>query len=106
MSNNYQSKDAVREAFTLRELKKSQHALSGGLPGLVIRAALTTVFMYLLVIAYQLMGVTGAVVVSGMFLVSVFIPTLARMTGKFLAKRRSSVQPAPDEFEKKASNEA
>ena len=106
MSNNYQSKDAVREAFTLRELKKSQHALSGGLPGLVIRAALTTVFMYLLVIAYQLMGVTGAVVVSGMFLVSVFFPALARMAGTFLAKRRSAIQPASEEFQTKARDEA
>jgi len=102
MSNDYQSKDALRAAFALRELDKSQRALSGGLPGLIIRVALVTVFMYLLVIAYQLMGTTGTVLVSIMFLISVFIPALARMVGRVLAKRRAGVHPNARKFESKA----
>jgi len=102
MSKDSQSRGELRAAFVLRELEKSQRALSGGLPGLVIRAALVTVFMYLLVISYQLMGTTGAVLVSGMFLVSVLVPALVRMAARLLAKRRSSARLGRRQLESKA----
>ena len=102
MSKDYPSKGALRAAFALRELDKSQRALSGGLPGLVIRVALATLFMYLLVIAYQLLGTTGAVVVSVMFLVSLFIPAMARMVSGFLAKRRAEGESDPHKFQSNA----
>jgi len=105
MSKDDSSKGALRAAFVLRELDKSQHALYGGLSGLIVRVALATVFMYLLVIAYQLLGTAGTVVVSVMFLVSLFIPALARMAGRVLAKRRCGAQLDPHKFQSKASTE-
>lgn len=102
MSKDYSSKGALRAAFALRELDRSQQALSGGLTGLIIRVALVTVFMYLLVIAYRLLGTTGAVLVSAMFLVSLFVPALARAASRFLAKRRSHAAMDRQRFQSKA----
>jgi hypothetical protein len=106
MSKDYESKGSLRAAFALRELDKSQRALSGGLPGLIIRVALATVFMYLLVIAYQLLGTPGTLLVSALFLFSLCIPALSRMATRYFTRRRSEDHSDGGRVASKAREEA
>lgn len=72
----------LRAAFAQRELTNAKNSLSNGVPGLIVRAALITLFMNLLVIAYVLMGTTGLVFISVLFLLALLTPLFAQMAKK------------------------
>ena len=87
MKKQADAKGELRAAYTMHFLEnaKRETQTEPGLTSVVVRVTLAIIFMYLLVIGYQLMGVTGVVFVSLMFVVSMFIPMLHRA---FVAKRQ------------------
>ena len=87
MTNRQNTKSELRAAFTMRELRNAKRIRPAGPIGVFIQVTLALIYMYLLVIAYMMMGTTGAVLVSVMFLLSVFIPVLYEMA-KLLRRRQ------------------
>lgn len=87
MKQQRDSKGELRAAYTMHFLEnaKRETHTDSGLASVVVRVTLAIIFMYLLVISYQMLGVTGPVFVSVMFVVSFFIPILYRA---FAAKRQ------------------
>ena len=87
MTKQYDTKGEMRAAFTLRELENARRSIPTGTSGVFIRVTLAIIFMYLIVIAYSMMGATGAVLVSVMFLVAFFVPSLYLAVKNRLHKR-------------------
>ena len=85
MTKQYDTKGEMRAAFTLRELENARRSIPTS--GVFIRVTLAIIFMYLIVIAYSMMGATGAVLVSVMFLVAFFVPFLYLAVKNRLHKR-------------------
>ena len=87
MKRQSDAKGELRGAYLMHFLEnaKRETQTEPGLASVVVRVTLAIIFMYLLVIGYQLMGVTGVVFVSLMFVFSIFIPMLHR---KFVARRQ------------------
>ena len=90
MTQQQNSKSDLRAAFTMRELRNAKFRLPSGSTGIFIQVTLALIFMYLLVIGYMMMGVTGAVLVSVMFLVAVFIPVLYQVAKHLWIQRKAS----------------
>jgi len=90
MTQQQNSKSELRAAFTMRELRNAKLRLPSGSTGIFIQVTLAVIFMYLLVIAYMMMGTVGAVLVSVMFLVSVFLPVLYQMAKSVWRQRKAS----------------
>jgi membrane protein YdbS with pleckstrin-like domain len=90
MTQQQNSKSDLRAAFTMRELRNAKLRLPSGSTGIFIQVTLALIFMYLLVIAYMMMGTAGAVLVSVMFLVAVFIPVLYQVAKHFWSRRKAS----------------
>ena len=90
MTQQQNSKSELRAAFTMRELRNAKLRLPSGSTGIFIQVTLALIFMYLLVIAYMMMGTAGAVLVSVMFLVAVFIPVLYPMAKHLCRQRKAS----------------
>ena len=82
MNTLQDTKGELRAAFAQRELANAKNSLSNGVPGLIVRAALVTLFMNLLVIAYVLMGTIGLVFISVLFLLALLTPLFAQMAKK------------------------
>jgi len=89
MKQKHNPKSDLRGAFTMRELRNAKRIRPAGPVGVFIQVTLAITFMYLLVIAYMMMGITGAVLVSLMFLLSVFIPVLYELA-KLSWRRKTS----------------
>lgn len=95
------SKDSLgdlRATFTLRELDRAQRALSGGTVGVFLRVTLAVVFMYLTVVSYLALGITGPVFVSVLFIVALFVPHLYQVLKGWLARHRQTADDAPGEL--------
>ena len=90
MTQQQNSKSELRAALTMRELRNAKRSLPSGSTGIFLQVTLALIFMYLLVIAYMMMGTTGAVLVSVMFLVAVFIPVLYQMAKHLWRQRKAS----------------
>ena len=91
MTEKQNPKSELRAAFTMRELRKAKRIRPAGPIGIFIQVTLALIFMYLLVIAYMMMGTAGAVLVSVMFLVSVFVPVLYEMAKQLWTHREAAV---------------
>jgi len=85
-------KGELRAAFTQREIQNARNSLSKGVPGLIVRAALVTLFMNLLVIAYLMMGTPGLVFVSLLFLLALLTPLFAQMARKLWSTRQKGTE--------------
>ncbi len=90
MTQQQNSKSDLRAAFTMRELRNAKLRLPSGSTGIFIQVTLALIFMYLLVIGYMMMGTAGAVLVSVMFLVAVFIPVLYQVAKHLWSRRQAS----------------
>lgn len=91
MTQQRNSKSDLRAAFTMRELRNAKVTLPSGSIGIFVQVTLALIFMYLLVIGYMMMGTAGAVLVSVMFLVAVFVPVLYQMAKQLWKQSKASV---------------
>ena len=92
MSNPCDPKSATREICAMRELTKAQKSLARGPLYLILRAALATMFMYLVFLGYQLMGIFGVIFVTGLFLIAAFVPVLGHMVIRCWTEHRGDKQ--------------
>ncbi len=66
-----------RGARTMSELDKARSSMhQGGATGAFLRIALVVLFMFLVVMSYQALGIYGPVFISVLFLIAVFVPFL------------------------------
>ena len=92
MAQQRNSKNELRAAITMWELRNAKRVLPSGPTGIFIQVTLAVIFMYLLAIAYMMMGTAGGVLVSIMFLVVVFIPVLYQMAKQLWRQRKASAE--------------
>ncbi|MCP3870123.1 MAG: hypothetical protein GY703_18920, partial [Gammaproteobacteria bacterium] len=78
-------KGELRSAAVMRELDKAKHDMGYKGIGLVMRITLVILFMYLVLMASELFGTTGTILVSILFLTVYFIPVIAQ---KIMTKMR------------------
>jgi len=83
------SKGELRAAFTMRELRNAKRSFPMGSTGIFLRVTLAVIFMYLIVIAYLLMGIVGSVLVSSLFLIAFFVPVLIQIGKGFWRNRKA-----------------
>jgi len=90
MKQQCDSKGQVRAANTMRELEKAKRTIqtSSGSTSVFMRVALTVTFMYLIVISYVVLGITGSVFISVLFLVAFFVPYFYQALSDLLKKHR------------------
>ena len=73
---------AIRE-----ELKTPKQKWSDSPATLLARVSLAVIYMYLILISYELLGISGPVFISVLFLVSFFVPQAYRMLTQRLQKQ-------------------
>jgi len=77
-----------RMAKAIREdLRTPKRNLSDNPGTLLARVALGVIYMYLILISYELLGISGPVFISVLFLVSFFIPQAYRLLTQRLQKK-------------------
>jgi ABC-type bacteriocin/lantibiotic exporter with double-glycine peptidase domain len=87
MMQKHHSESDLSAALTMQELRNAKSRLPSGATGIFIQVTLVVIFMYLLVFANMMMGTAGAVLVSIMFLVAVFIPMLTQIAKQLWRQR-------------------
>ncbi len=105
MTKAQDPKGTLRAAFAQRMLTNAKDSLSKGVPGLIVRAALVTLFVNLLVIGYLMMGALGLIFVSLLFLMALSTPLFVQMARKLWNGRRSTAEQARPEMSAEAPNE-
>jgi ABC-type transport system involved in cytochrome bd biosynthesis fused ATPase/permease subunit len=73
MSQKHAYQVARREA-TVNEIKKAKQNLNTPSATMLARVALAVIYMYLIMMSYTVMGISGPVFISLVFLVAFFIP--------------------------------
>ena len=73
MSEKHARQLAHREA-TAREINKAKQGLNTPSATMLARVALGVVYMYLIMMSYELLGISGPVFISLVFLLAFFIP--------------------------------
>jgi len=83
-------KGEQRAADTMRELEKAKRTIqiNSGSTSVFMRVALVVIFMYLIVISYVVLGTTGPVFISILFLVAFFVPYFYQALTDLLKKHR------------------
>lgn len=76
-------KDIIRAAQVVREIDRARHEPSGVGASVLVRAALAVGFMYLVVIAQEMVGVIGLVIVVILSLVVLFLSVSHRKVNGF-----------------------
>ena len=69
------------------QLKTPAHKWSDSPATLLARVSLGVIYMYLILISYELLGISGPVFVSVLFLVSFFVPQAYRLLTQRLQKK-------------------
>lgn len=105
MTTLQDTKGDLRAAFVQRELTNAKNSLSNGVPGLIVRAALVTLFMNLLVVAYMLMGTPGLVFVSVLFLFALLTPLFVHMAKRLWVERKAGMQPVNQDLQPEVQSE-
>ena len=105
MTQKQDSKGELRAAFAQRELTNAKNSLSEGVPGLIVRAALVTLFMSLLMVAYLVMGAPGLAFVNSLFLVALLTPLFAKVFRKLRSGRKENKAQANTELTPEVQNE-
>ncbi|MCP4043786.1 MAG: hypothetical protein GY731_17820 [Gammaproteobacteria bacterium] len=90
MTKKLSTKDEVRGVFAGRELDKAQSYLMGGMQELVVRVALATLLMFMLLAAYTMMGDTGTILVTSLFLLAMLSPFLVHYAKKLLRNKETA----------------
>lgn len=81
-------KDILMASMLMREIERARQELLGGPANPLVRAALVTAFMYLILTAYTMVGAVGPVFVASLFLIVMFVPALYNKARRFLDRRR------------------
>jgi hypothetical protein len=89
MTTQQDPKATQRAAATLSELERAKRSLRPNAASTLIRVALAIVYMYIIVFSYLLLGVTGPVFISVLFLVAFFAPLAYGTVTGLLEKRRA-----------------
>ncbi len=92
MAQQYDYKDEMRAVHLARELKKAKRSIPMGSMGVFMRVTLAIIFMYLIVVSYSMLGITGPVLVSILFLVAFFIPVLYHTVKALMDQRRAQTE--------------
>jgi len=79
---HYRMTQAIRD-----ELKKPKRHWSDSPATLLARVSLGVIYMYLILISYELLGISGPVFISVLFLVSFFVPQAYRLLTQRLQKK-------------------
>lgn len=87
MTQQLDSKGQLRSAFTMRGIESAKRSVHSGTNGVFIRVTLAIIFMYLIFVSYQVLGVTGPVVISVLFLAAMLVPFFYELSKDRLAKR-------------------
>jgi len=74
------------------QLKTPKHHWSDSPAILLARVALGVIYMYLILMSYETMGISGPVFISVLFLVSFFVPQAYRLLTRRLQKRAEPEQ--------------
>ena len=69
------------------ELKTPKQKWSDSPATLLARVSLGVIYMYLILISYELLGISGPVFISVLFLVSFFVPQAYRLLTQRLQKK-------------------
>lgn len=69
------------------QLKTPAHKWSDNPAMLLARVSLAVIYMYLILISYELLGISGPVFISVLFLVSFFVPHAYRVLTQRLQKK-------------------
>ncbi len=105
MSKSLDPKGELRAAFTTRLLKRARETAHGGIPGMMVRVALGTLFLSLVVVSNELMGTIGLIFVGTLFVILVFLPVLI---GTFRKRgQKDAVEPdvAPESLAAETASE-
>ncbi len=89
MNRKQESRNELRAAFAGRQLKRGKLSFPPNNTGMFMQVTLAILYMYLILISYTWMGVTGAVVVSCTFLVALFLPVLVRLMMDHRARKKA-----------------
>ena len=81
---------AIRE-----ELKTPKQKWSDSPATLLARVSLGVIYMYLILISYELLGISGPVFISVLFLISFFVPQAYRLLTQRLQKKAKLEKQAP-----------
>ena len=94
MNRKQESRNELRAAFASRQLKKGRLNFPPNNTGIFMQVTLAILYMYLILISYNWMGLAGAVVVSCTFLVALFLPVLIRLVMDNRARKKARRQVA------------
>jgi len=84
----HDSINELRAVHFERELEKAKNSLPMGSSGVFMRVTLGMAFMYLIVVSYSMLGITGPIFVSVLFLVAYSTPVLYRAVQDVMERRR------------------
>ena len=94
MSEKHTYQVAQREAM-VRDVRKAKRELKTPSAMLLARVALAVVYMYLIMLSYELLGISGPVFISLVFLVAFFIPWgYANLRRRQAKRQKDSVESA------------
>jgi hypothetical protein len=88
MTHKQDSKGGLRAAYTRRRLENAEQRIAVGPTGVFIRVTLAIILMHLIVVSYLMMGISGPVFVSILFLLAHFAPFLYRAAKAFMERRK------------------
>ncbi len=92
MAQQEEFRGELRAAHTMRELRNARRSIPMGGIGVFMRVALAIIFMYMIVVAYSMLGITGPVFVSILFLVAFFVPVLYQVARSYMDQRRVQIE--------------
>ena len=76
MTRKDDSKTALRSSYYRRGLRSAKFQFPMGNIGIFMQVTLAIIYMYLILLGYQMMGVAGVALVSGLFLLALFSPII------------------------------
>ncbi len=92
MTQHDEFRGELRAAHTMRELKNARRSIPMGGIGVFMRVALAIIFMYMVVVSHSMLGITGPVFVSILFLVAFFVPVLYQAARSYMNQRRAQIE--------------
>ncbi len=95
MARRQETKSELRAAFANRELRKAKFNYPAGSTGIFMQVTLSILYMYMILISYTWMGISGAVLVSCTFLIVLFLPVLYRIAMDYRKKQKARNEAVP-----------
>jgi hypothetical protein len=89
MTQQIDRKAALRSAYMGRGLRSAKFQFPIGNVGIFMQATLAIIYLYLILLGYQMMGAVGVVLVSCLFLLALFAPVIYQLAN--MNRRTESV---------------